>query len=193
MYLKLIYSYMSIISMKLEEKEKLHKSCSSPIESLYIISEMTWDTSVRQSELWTGSSLPWTTNALGWDTQEKDMEATTFERDIKHLNGVRDEVFSITKFLSILESAIHIDIEILNFSSVAQSCLTLWPHESQHSKPPCPSQTHRVYSNSCPSSRWCHPASHLILCHPLLLLAPIPPNIRVFSNESTLRMMWPKY
>ena len=35
------------------------------------------------------------------------------------------------------------------------------------------------------------PSSHLILCHPLLLLPPIPPSIRVFSNESTLRMRWP--
>ena len=37
------------------------------------------------------------------------------------------------------------------------------------------------------------PSSHLILCRPLLLLPPIPPNIRLFSNESTLRMRWPKY
>ena len=37
------------------------------------------------------------------------------------------------------------------------------------------------------------PSSHLILCHPLLLLLPIPPCIRVFSNESTLLMRWPKY
>ena len=37
------------------------------------------------------------------------------------------------------------------------------------------------------------PSSHLILCRPLLLLPPIPPSIRVFSNESTLRMSWPKY
>ena len=37
------------------------------------------------------------------------------------------------------------------------------------------------------------PSSHLILCHPLLLLPPIPSSIRVFSNESTLRMRWPKY
>ena len=36
------------------------------------------------------------------------------------------------------------------------------------------------------------PSSHLIVCHPLLLLPPIPPSIRVFSNESTLRMRWPK-
>src|SRR5574339_463737 len=37
------------------------------------------------------------------------------------------------------------------------------------------------------------PSSHLILCRPLLLLPPIPPSIRVFPNESTLRMRWPKY
>ena len=37
------------------------------------------------------------------------------------------------------------------------------------------------------------PSSHLNLCCPLLLLPPIPPSIRVFSNESTLRMRWPKY
>ena len=37
------------------------------------------------------------------------------------------------------------------------------------------------------------PSSHLILCHPVLLLPPIPPSIRVFSNESTLHMRWPEY
>ena len=37
------------------------------------------------------------------------------------------------------------------------------------------------------------PSSHLILCHPLLLLPPIPPSIRVFSNESTLHIRWPTY
>ena len=37
------------------------------------------------------------------------------------------------------------------------------------------------------------PSSHLILCRPLLLLPPLPPSIRVFSNESTLRMRWPEY
>ena len=35
---------------------------------------------------------------------------------------------------------------------------SLWPHESQHARPPCPSPTPRVHSDSCPSSQWCHPA-----------------------------------
>ena len=46
----------------------------------------------------------------------------------------------------------------VQFSSVAQSCPTLRPHESQHARPPCPSPTPGVHSNSRPSSRWCHPA-----------------------------------
>ena len=49
-----------------------------------------------------------------------------------------------------------------NFSSVQFSCSvvsdSLWPYKLQHARPPCPSLTPGVYSNSCPSSRWCHPA-----------------------------------
>ena len=43
-------------------------------------------------------------------------------------------------------------------TSVAQSCPTLQLHESQHARPPCPSPTPEVHSNSRPSSQWCHPA-----------------------------------
>ena len=46
----------------------------------------------------------------------------------------------------------------VQFSSVIVMSDSLRPHESQHARPPCPSPTPRVYSNSCPSSRWCHPA-----------------------------------
>ena len=84
---------------------------------------------------------------------------------------------------------------IYYFSSVQFSCSvvsnSLRPHESQHARPPCPSQTPGVHSDSCPTSQWCHPV--IILCRPLRLLPPIPPSIRVFSNESTLHMRWPKY
>ena len=82
------------------------------------------------------------------------------------------------------------------FSSVQFSCSvmssSLWPHESQHARPPCPSTTPGVHSDSC-SLKSMMPSSHLIFCRPLLLLSPIPPSIRVFSNESTLHMRWPKY
>ena len=50
-----------------------------------------------------------------------------------------------------------------------------------------------LYSPTLTSIKSVMPSSHLILCCPLLLLLPIPPSIRVFSNESTLCMRWPKY
>ena len=68
---------------------------------------------------------------------------------------------------------------------------SLQPQELQHIRPPFPSPTPRVHSNSCPLSQWCHPA--ISSSRPLLLLPPIPPSIRVFSNESTLCKRCPKY
>ena len=79
-----------------------------------------------------------------------------------------------------------------HFSSVAQSCLTLCgPRITAR-------QASLSITNSWSSLRLTSiesvmPPSHLILCCPLLLLPPISPSIRAFSNESTLRMRWPKY
>ena len=86
----------------------------------------------------------------------------------------------------------HITSCSVQFSSVAQSCPTLCD-PMNHSMPGLP-----VHPNSRSSLRFTSiesmmPSSHLILGHPLLLLPPIPPSIRVFSNDSTLRMRWPKY
>ena len=64
---------------------------------------------------------------------------------------------------------------------------SLRPHESQHARPPCPSPTPGVHPDST-SIKSVMPSSHLILWRPFLLLPPIPPSIRVFSNESTLRV-----
>ena len=81
-------------------------------------------------------------------------------------------------------------------SSVQFSCSvmsnSLRHHGLLHPRSPCPSPTPGVYSDSLPIKS-VMPSSHLILCHPLLLLPPIPPSIRVFSNESTLLMRWPRY
>ena len=52
----------------------------------------------------------------------------------------------------------HLKSLSVQFSSVAQLCLTLRPHESQDTRPLCPSPTPGIYSNSCPLSWWCHPA-----------------------------------
>ena len=68
----------------------------------------------------------------------------------------------------------------------------LRPHELQHARPPL-SITNSRSSPRLMSIQSVMASSHLIVCRPLLLLPPIPPSIRVFSNESTLRMRWPKY
>ena len=56
---------------------------------------------------------------------------------------------------------------------------SLQPHGLQHTRPPCPSPTPGVYSNSCPS--WVMPSSHLMLCHPLLLLPSISQHQSLFQ------------
>ena len=70
--------------------------------------------------------------------------------------------------------------------------ISLQSHGLQHSRLPCPLLSPRVGSDSCPLSWWCHPtiSSSVI---PFSSYPPIPPSIRVFSNESTLHMRWPKY
>ena len=69
----------------------------------------------------------------------------------------------------------------------------LQPHGLKHNRLPCPSPTARVYSIKLMSIESVMPSNHLILCRPILLLPTIFPIIRVFSNESALRIRWPKY
>ena len=83
---------------------------------------------------------------------------------------------------------------MIQFSQLSHSFVSdsLQPHELQH----CQVSLSITMSRSLPkliSIESVMPSSHLILCHPLLLLPPIPPSIRVFSNESTFHMRWPKY
>ena len=78
------------------------------------------------------------------------------------------------------------------FSSVAQSCLTLCDPLNR-STPGLPVHHQLPDFPKLMFIELVMPSSHLILCCPLLLLPPIPPSIRVFSSESTLRMRWPKY
>ena len=69
---------------------------------------------------------------------------------------------------------------------------SLRPHESQHARPPCPSPTPRVYSNSCPFSQWCHPT----ISSSVVPFSSCPqsfPTSGSFINESVLHIRWPKY
>ena len=79
------------------------------------------------------------------------------------------------------------------FSQFSHSVVSdsMWPNGLQHARPPCPSSTPGVCSNSSIESVM--PSNQLILCCPLLLLPSTFPSIRDFSNESVLRIRWPKY
>ena len=91
----------------------------------------------------------------------------------------------------VLEKCLHIYL-LIQFSSVAQSCLTL-----------CDPMNHTHQASLSITNSWSPPkpmsieslmpSNQLILCHPVLLLPSIFPNIRVFSNESVLRIRWSKY
>ena len=81
-------------------------------------------------------------------------------------------------------------LESLLAESVQFTCLvvsdSLQPCGLQHARLPCPSPSPRVYTNSCPLSRWCHPTISSSV-------VPFSSSIRVFSNESALHIRWPKY
>ena len=83
-------------------------------------------------------------------------------------------------------------ISSVQFSSAAQSCVTIC-HSMYNSRPGLPVHHILLEVTQTTSIKMVIPSNHLILCRPLLLLPPIPSSIRVFSNESTLCMRWPKY
>ena len=100
-------------------------------------------------------------------------------------------LYNISVYINVI---MHLSLFYLQFSSV-QSLSHVWlfstPWIAGHQA--SLSITSSWSSLKLMSIESVMPSSHLILCHPLLLLPPIPPIIRVFSNESTLHMRWPKY
>ena len=100
-------------------------------------------------------------------------------------------VLSICELLALSESPISSGV----FSSVqfSRSVMSdsLRPHEPQHARPPCPSPTPRVHSNSCPSSQRHHSA----ISSSVIPFSSFPQSLpaSVFSNESILHMRWSKY
>ena len=85
---------------------------------------------------------------------------------------------------------------VVQFSSVTQSCPTLQSHGLQHARPPCPSPTPRVYSNSCPLNQWCHPTISSSVIPLSSHLQSFPASVCFFvfffSNQSVLHISWPK-
>ena len=87
-------------------------------------------------------------------------------------------------FYTSLFSSVHFSHSVISDS--------LWPHELQHARSPCPSPTPEVYTNPCPLSRWCHLTISSSVVYISSCLQSFP-NIRVFSNELALCIWWWKY
>ena len=113
--------------------------------------------------------------------------------------AVKSLGFEFATHTEVPSCLIHIlirdDLFNLIYNLVQFSCSvvsnSLWPHESQHARPPSPSPTPGVHSDSRPSSPWCHPAI-------ASSVAPSPPAPNPSQHQSlfqwaTLRMRWPKY
>ena len=106
--------------------------------------------------------LLWPTHRVGQSKVELEIQNKVLEVCPDSTPCDRAHIFS--HCLSQFETTFHYLQPHASFSqSVSQFSRSvmsdsLWPHESQHTRPPCPSQTPGVYSNSCPSSWWCHPA-----------------------------------
>ena len=111
--------------------------------------------------------------------------------EAKWVRWIHLEKYKHTPFPERLLSQISIAFSSVQFSSLSRVRLFATPWIAAH-------QASLSITNSRNSLRLTSiesvmPSSHLMLCRPLLLLPPIPPSIRVFSNESTLHMRWPKY
>ena len=107
-------------------------------------------------------------------------------------------IYSLFHFhlLQCRHPVLYIQLIVRNTSAVSQFSRSvmsdsLQRHELQHARPPCPSLTPGAHSNSRPSSRWYHPA----ISSSVVPFSSCPQSLpaSVFSNESTLRMKWPKY
>ena len=98
--------------------------------------------------MWDCSQLPWLNELESQKLQNCSLGITELEKKLWRIwwLSVSLRVCFPSKLYSV------------QFSSVAQSCPTLRSHESQHTRPPCPSPTPGVHSDSRPSSPWCHPA-----------------------------------
>ena len=104
-------------------------------------------------------------------------------------------LYSFDEFLSVTRRSHILNYKVQRLYSIQFSCSvmsdSLWPHELQKARPPCPSPTPRVHPNPCPLSWWCHPT----ISSSVIPFSSCPQSFPASgsSNESALRIRWPKY
>ena len=127
----------------------------------------------------------WNVEGGAWDARKRHM----MDRNIAHNKELASPNATVPgwRSLSVLLSSVQLS-SVQSLSRV-RLFATPWTTARQASL----SITNSWSSLTLTSIKSVMPSSHLILCRPLFLLSPVPPSIRVFSNESTLPMRWPKY
>ena len=89
------------------------------------------------------------------NTRKTNYPIKKWAKDLnRHLSK---DIWMANKYMKKCSTSLIIQVNSVQFSRSVVSD-SLWPHELQHTRPPCPSLTPRVHSNSCPCSQWCHPA-----------------------------------
>ena len=136
-----------------------------------------------------------------WDFPEKNTgmgcisfsRRSSLTRDWSHVSWLAGRFFTIEPQVKphLYIYIIAIIISTYYCCSFTVMSNSLWPHELQHARLPCPSLSLRVCSDLFSLNWWCHPTSHP--CHPLLFLPSVFPIIRVFPNESAFCIRWAKY
>ena len=105
---------------------------------------------------------PWGPKRVGHDLGTKWQQSSwerwsiDLECDVAHSSLSRTSILYISTQKVCFKCKSFFNVSSVQFSRPVMSD-SLWPHESQHARPPCPSPTPRVYPNSCPLSQWCHP------------------------------------
>ena len=100
---------------------------------------------------------------------------------------------SMKTYNAFLELTLNVRCPFHHQFSCSVMSISLWPHELQDFRPPCPSPIPGVHSNSCPSSRWCLPTISSSVVPFFSCLQSSPASRSFFSNESVLHLKWPKY
>ena len=157
-------------------------------ERMASLTQWTW--------VWAGSRRQWRTGSLvccsPWDHIEADMaEQLNNNHTFRHgmIPACAMMSVGIVSVITSLDKRPTVQFSSVKSLSRVHLFATPWTAARQASL----SISNSRSTPRLTSIELVMPSSHLILCHPLLLLPPIPPSIRVFSNESTLHMRWPKY
>ena len=116
-------------------------------------------------------------NAMYLDRENKVFQQLMLEQLYIYMQNKEPQLITIHSSCHIQKLTLKIPSVQFSHSVVSHS---LQPHESQHARPPCPSPTPGIHSDT--SIEFVMPSSHLLLCRPLLFLPSIPLSIRVFSN-----------